>query len=291
LDEKLELFEFGRALFHINQRRGFKSNRKSGKAKEDKGVLKEAGELQKEIENKGFRTLGEYFASLNPEEQRIRDWYTFRAMYEKEFDLLWAKQAEYYPQVLTEDLQKRIRDEIIFFQRPMRWNPETIGNCELEPAEKRCPRGDWYARKFRILQDVNNLIIQNPDGAETKLTGEHRKIVLDALCKKERLKFNDIRKKLGLMETQKFNAEYKIGKNGKKVESLSGDVFAAEMRGKNLFGPQKWDEMDEQEKIRLNDAVLELEDDELREKMMSEYGFDEEQADKWCWRFRFLRNI
>ena len=32
LDERLGLYEFGRALFHINQRRGFKSNRKASKA-------------------------------------------------------------------------------------------------------------------------------------------------------------------------------------------------------------------------------------------------------------------
>ena len=29
LDEKLDVFEFGRALFHLQQRRGFKSNRKT----------------------------------------------------------------------------------------------------------------------------------------------------------------------------------------------------------------------------------------------------------------------
>ena len=31
LDEKLKIHEFGRVIFHINQRRGFKSNRKTDK--------------------------------------------------------------------------------------------------------------------------------------------------------------------------------------------------------------------------------------------------------------------
>lgn len=275
LDEKLDLFEFGRALFHINQRRGFKSNRKSGKANEDKGILKEASELQKEIEKKSCRTLGEYFASLNADEQRIRDRYTFRSMYEKEFDLLWQKQSQFYPEILSDDLRKRVRDEIIFFQRPLKPTDDLIGDCELESGEKRCPRGDWYARKFRILQDINNLKIQNSDGSEGKLTDEQRNFILNELSKKKELKFEDIRKKLGLMETQVFNLE----QDG-KVKALKGDIFAWAMRSKNLFGPNKWDEMDEQEKIKLNNAVLELEDDELHKKMMGEYGFSEEQLER-----------
>lgn len=47
LDEALTGPEFARALFHINQRRGFKSNRKTDKAMDDKGAMKKAiGALQ-----------------------------------------------------------------------------------------------------------------------------------------------------------------------------------------------------------------------------------------------------
>ncbi len=273
LDEKLQPYEFGRALFHLNQRRGFKSNRKSGKAKEDGTVIKEANELQKKMDSNGCRTLGEYFASINPEDQRIRECYTFRTMYEKEFDLLWEKQAQFYPEILTEKLRDRIRNEIIFFQRPLKPSDELIGECELEKGEKRCPRGDWYARRFRILQDVNNLIIQNPDGSEDKLTAEQRKIILDELFQKKELKFDDIREKLNLLETQQFNLE----QDG-KVKTLKGDVFAAAMRGKNIFGAKIWDEMNEQKKM-INEAVLELDDDALAEKMKNEYNFNEKQVE------------
>ena len=274
LDERLELYEFGRGLFHLNQRRGFKSNRKSGKAKEDSTVIKEANELQKGIDSNKCRTLGEYFASINPEQQRIRERYTFRSMYEKEFDLLWEKQAQFYPEILAEKLRDRVRNEIIFLQRPLKPSDELIGDCELEPEEKRCPRGDWYARRFRILQDVNNLIIQNPDASEDKLTAEQRKIILDELFQKKELKFDDIREKLNLLETQQFNLE----QDG-KVKTLKGDVFAAAMRGKNIFGAKIWGEMDEQKKIEINEAVLELDDDALAEKMKNEYNFNEKQVE------------
>ncbi len=279
LDEKLEPYEFGRVLYHLSQRRGFKSNRKSGKAKEDGVVIKGASTLQTEMDTQKCRTIGEYFAGLNPDEQRIRGKYIFRLMYEHEFDLLWAKQKEIYPDVLTEDLRKKIRDEIIFFQRPLKPTDELIGECELELGEKRCPRGDWYARRFRLLQDVNNLKVQNPDGTEQELSSDQRRIILDELGQKEKLTFDKIRQKLGLMETQTFNAEYKISRSGKTVESMKGDVFVHAMRGKSIFGPKKWDAMDEQEKMRLNEWLVELEDDQLREKLRSEYGFDNKQIE------------
>lgn len=279
LDEKLSLYEFGRVLFHINQRRGFKSNRKTGKAKEDGKVAKAAGELEQRIKEANCRTLGEYFASVNPEEHRIREQYTFRSMYEEEFDKLWEKQAEFYPDVLTEDWRKKIRDEIIFYQRPLKATDDLIGLCELEPGEKRCPRGDWYARRFRILQDVNNLKIHNPDGSVDELTDEQRKLVLKELCKKKEVSFGRLRKALGLMETQEFNAEYEINEKGKKREKLKGDEFGASMRSKRIFGTKAWDGMDEAEKVKLNEGVVDLDDDELIEKLTAEYRLNEEQIE------------
>lgn len=274
LDERLELFEFGRMLYHLSQRRGFKSNRKSGKAKEDGVVIKGANALQTDMDQKGCRTIGEYFAGLDPDEQRIRGRYTFRAMYQKEFDLLWAKQAESYPDVFNDELRKKIRDEIIFFQRPVTWDSKTIGGCQLEVGEKRCPRGDWYATQFRLLQDVNNLIIQNPDGSEEALSDDQRKILMDELAQKKELPFEKAREKLGLMETQFFNLEA-----GGKIKTLKGDVFTAAMRSKSIFGAKRWAAMPDEEKIKLNEAVVHLEDDELAAKMRSEYGADDKQTE------------
>jgi len=279
LDEKLERYEFGRVLYHINQRRGFKSNRKSGEPKEEGKVKKEAGELQKMIEKAGCRTIGEYFAGLNPEEQRIRERYTFRSMYEEEFDLLWAKQSKFYPSILTEELRKKIKNEIIFFQRPLKPTEELIGHCGLEPEEKRCPRGDWYARRFRFLQDVNNLKIHNSDGSVNELTEKQRQIILVHLSKSKEVKLSKLRKVLGLLETQEFNAEYETNEKGKRREKLKGDEFNASMRSKKIFGPKVWDAMDEAMKIKLNEWLVDLDDDELIEKLTAECGLNEGQIE------------
>lgn len=60
LDQALSPAEFGRALFHINQRRGFKSNRKTDKRDNESGALKTAiGKVRATLEAEGCRTVGE----------------------------------------------------------------------------------------------------------------------------------------------------------------------------------------------------------------------------------------
>jgi CRISPR-associated endonuclease Csn1 len=64
LDTALTPAEFARALFHINQRRGFKSNRKTDKKDNDSGALKAAiSALRQQLDPNGAngkaRTVGE----------------------------------------------------------------------------------------------------------------------------------------------------------------------------------------------------------------------------------------
>ena len=278
LDERLELYEFGRVLFHINQRRGFKSNRKTGKDKDDGIVKKAASDLQESIDKAGCRTLGEYFAKINPEDERIRAHYTFRSMYEHEIDLLWQKQAESYPDILTEQLREKIKDKTIFYQRPLKPTDELIGECSLEDGQKRCPRADWYARRFRILQDVNNLKIYNPDGSEQELSDEQRQIVLEEMLNKKDVSFGSLRKKLGLIETQTFNLEE--GQADKKSAKLKGDEFAAQMRSKNILGAKKWNGLDIKEQVEINESLIanEIDDVTFVKMLIEQHAFTEEQA-------------
>ena len=90
LDRALEAHELGRALYHLAQRRGFLSNRRAP-VKDDEELGKVSGgidELRRLMDAAGARTLGEYFAGLDPHahETRIRRRPTHRKMYEAEFD-------------------------------------------------------------------------------------------------------------------------------------------------------------------------------------------------------------
>ena len=73
LTEKLPLYHIGRALFHINQRRGFKSNRKDRSEESSKGMVsKSVRALLMEMGLIGENpTEGESYRKLSKEEKRI----------------------------------------------------------------------------------------------------------------------------------------------------------------------------------------------------------------------------
>ena len=61
LDQALPLTHFGRAVFHLNQRRGFKSNRKTDRGDNESGKVKDAtARLDQAMMAKGARTYGEF---------------------------------------------------------------------------------------------------------------------------------------------------------------------------------------------------------------------------------------
>ena len=275
LKEKLSRHEIGRAIFHLNQRRGFWSNRKSTTKSEDGIVKKKATELDNKIQEANCQTLGEYLASLDRDENRIRGWYTFRSMYEYEFDKLWEKQIE-YDSDLTSETGCEIKNTI-FFQRPLKPCDDLIGDCELENGHKHCPKASYYARRFRILQDVNNLKIHNPDGTELELTNDQRQIILDELWSKKEAKFSALRKKLDMFETQLFNLEE--GSADKKEPKLKGDEFNSQL--KNILKKQ-FTELSTADIIEINEIVIDnnFSDEKVIEILVNQHSFSLEQAEK-----------
>jgi len=115
LDKELTLFELGRALYHLGNRRGFLSNRKTVNKKEDGPLKQSIGELNTKIAESGARTLGEYLKNLEVAQdaarpghrhyaERLRGRYTERAMYLAEFDAIWKAQAAFHPDLMTNAL-------------------------------------------------------------------------------------------------------------------------------------------------------------------------------------------
>ncbi|VAW39113.1 CRISPR-associated endonuclease Cas9, partial [hydrothermal vent metagenome] len=72
LDKELTLFELGRALYHLGNRRGFLSNRKTINKKEDGPLKQSIGELNTKIAESGARTLGEYLKNLEVAQDAAR---------------------------------------------------------------------------------------------------------------------------------------------------------------------------------------------------------------------------
>jgi CRISPR-associated endonuclease Csn1 len=160
--------EFARALFHINQRRGFLSNRKTEKKDNESGTLKRAiSELRTKLKEESCQTLGEWLAKRHEARLSVRarlhgktkkdkayDFYADRAMVEEEFDVLWAKQTHFNPALFTETARNELKD-VLLHQRPLR--PVRPGRCTLLPDEERAPQALPSTQRFRIYQELNNL--------------------------------------------------------------------------------------------------------------------------------------
>jgi len=271
LDHKIEPHHLGRVLYHLAQRRGFLSSRKTP-AKEDEGIVKNGiSSLDSEIKNSGSRTLGEYFSKLDPEQLRIRSRYTSRQMYIDEFEKIWDAQVSYGNSILSNQLKEQIF-EAIFFQRKLKSVKNLIGTCALEPGEKRCPWFRFEAQRFRILQNVNNLRLINKETGElTKLNNKQRKILYDFLETKERVSVTQAKKALGLKPRSYV---FSIEEGGEKY--LRGNSSNATLK-KVL--EERWGKMTDQEKEKLLEELHFYEkSDALARRAEKFWKLDKEKA-------------
>lgn len=291
LDQALHPAEFARALFHINQRRGFKSNRKTDKKENESGALKTAiGQLREAMQTTGCRTVGEWLFARHQNGLPIRaryrenritrddgktkveksyDLYIDRAMIEAEFDALWAKQAELNPMQFHEAARAELKD-CLLHQRPLK--PVKPGRCTLMPEEERAPLALPSQQSFRIYQEVNNLRLIREGLTEEPLTRAQRDQIVQALESKSKVTFAQIKKLLGL--SGQFNLE-----DDKRTE-LKGNASSATL-GKNEHFGAAWAVMDTAQQDR---TVMQLltEENEARliQWLQTHTGVDEITAER-----------
>ncbi len=257
LDEVLTGPEFARALFHLNQRRGFKSNRRTDRATEDKqmGPLKAAiADGRSAIDAAGdggrARTVGEWlwrrmreglpvrarFRELRVQQADNRtrkttqyDLSIDRAMVEAEFDQLWHAQARMEPALCSEAARTAIKDALLY-QRKL--HPVTPGRCTFLPEEARAALALPSTQRFRLYQEVNNLRVLDADLHERSLTIDERDRVIEALETHIKRTFTALKKLLRLPASSQFNLE-----DVKRVE-LRGNITSALLSKPDLFGDQ-----------------------------------------------------
>ncbi|QDT72950.1 type II CRISPR RNA-guided endonuclease Cas9 [Lacipirellula limnantheis] len=304
VSERLEPYEIGRVFLHLNQRRGFLSNKKKDRGdKEVQGMLAEIKHNEELVALGGFETVGQLLAekcaaldhTARQEDDEVRNRHLSRRQLVDEFHTIWSKQATFHPQLLTDKLRdgtvggtmeprkavpkhdprrNKLSDlkafglfGLIFFQRRMYWPKSVVGLCELESKEKRCPKGDRRAERFRVLQEVNNLrYIDTAEGDEQPLSEEQRRLLIDYLSDREKATFDQIRKKLGFLESVKFNFE-----RGKRT-ALKGfliDWMIAKETDKSWYDRPEA-QRDEIVRILLDN---ERDDERILTTLIDKYGF------------------
>ncbi len=294
--EALPLHHLGRALFHLNQRRGFKSNRKADRKDDKENGLIAVGveRLRDAMAEDGAETYGQWLhmrrqhatsdnaipsvrARMRPandegEKSDGYDFYPARALLEDEFEAIWEAQAPHNPEVLTEEVRDRLF-EIIFHQRPLK--APKIGKCTLIESEERLPKMHPLFQRRRLLEEVNALMIVRPGQKAQRLTPEERDILILKLKDKAKVTFESLRK------TLKTDPEARFNKESENRPHLIGDEVVAIMGAKTRFG-NRWIHLsiDEQWEVikRLGQVESDTDHRAFLDWLIDTYGLEEEQA-------------
>lgn len=280
LDDALNPHLLGRALFHLNQRRGFKSNRKvDRKAGDDKEGGKIAGgakALDLAMHEAGARTYGEFLAGRDAKRVRLRtegegyDFYPERRHLEAEFDAIWLAQATHQPALLTDAVRDRLR-RIIFFQRPLK--APKVGKCTFFNEEDRLPKAHPLFQERRLYEEVNQLEIAKAGAPSRKLSLDQRDKIILKLKSARTASFSGLTKLLKLADGESFN------KASENRTGLVGDEIFASFSDKKCFG-DRWAHFEPGVQWSIVQAVAEEEDPvRLHDWLMSTHGVSIEQAE------------
>ncbi len=164
--------ELGRALYHICQRRGFKSGRKDVDAGKD---LQQYKKEQLILEENGFQTLGEYYDDLLRKDQKVRktklnsndqEVNSSRKSYVEEFYFLMKSQ--HIDPALADAFFKAI-----FFQRPLKSQKGSVGACTLEKTKPRCPISHPLSEEFKMYQFLNSIKVKESNSAKFVFLSEY----------------------------------------------------------------------------------------------------------------------
>ncbi|MBE7492494.1 MAG: type II CRISPR RNA-guided endonuclease Cas9 [Planctomycetes bacterium] len=312
LDHKLSAYEVGRALFHLAQRRGFKSARKGGSKESDEerstvlshinGIWAELGRDRLGHVVDGAtpqaRTLGELFLKRAEGGQEVRGNWTHRRMYQQEFAAIWDAQAKHHPELLTEELRARLAGPkgdggAIFYQRPLKLQEHLIGVCDIydgvrrKPAERRAPWACMEAQRFRMIQKVNDLRIIEGDH-ERALTDDERAKLLDVLSINAKVTLKRPKKTaeaisvpvlLNLPKSAKFNFGRDDADNDDLPDFLPGNRTAAALV--EIFGENKWRKFTPEQQSEIADACWDaVTPGALAEMAIAKWGATPEQAER-----------
>lgn len=291
--EELDPYDVGRAIFHINQRRGFKSNRKVDRTKGTEGGpvhLSIKDFKRKLVEGGGDRTVGQHLWEIRKQGGAVRarrtgekrkdlyEYYSDREMLEEEFNRIWETQEQKSEtEIYSQEAKKEIR-KLVFSQRPLK--PAIIGKCTLMPDEDRINKSAPIFQRFRILQEVNNLRFADGSGKYQPLPAEVRHELIHTLEATNKVKFKKISKMLDKHDV----ANARINFDGIARDKLDGDLTAYALTrkrkdevpiDKNEY--RSWGLAKQQEFVNLLES--EDSDNQVLSVLTSKWSFSEEIAE------------
>lgn len=181
-EEKISLPQLIKVFCHIVKNRGYK------------GVVSEQNvgkKLKQTAELLSGKTLGQLLWEEKQKAVPGAPWrkieedgtFVYRRMVEEEFELIWREQSKHHTQlnavypVWGENMfpdypgqtEIPLRDAFhsaLFYQRPIKWELESVGACPLFPGEKRASCAQPAYQHYRLAKDISNLRICDKSSKE-----------------------------------------------------------------------------------------------------------------------------
>ncbi|MBD0413593.1 type II CRISPR RNA-guided endonuclease Cas9 [Oryzicola mucosus] len=287
LGEKLHPYQIGRVLFALDQRRGFKSNRKTDKGDNEAGKIAiGVSRLQQKMAEAGAKSYGDFLYKRRLDGKSVRtrlrpesgedakgdgyDFYPSRQALEDEFDDVCAEQAGHHPELLTQERIKHLRD-ITFYQRPLK--PPVVGKCSYNPAEERLAKAHPLFQEFRLYKELNELELIDEQQKRRKLTLDERDKLYSQLRGAKTGTFISLRKTLGLGKEIRFNKE------SETRDKLLGDEVYSALSDKKGFG-NRWSTFGLERQWQIVQKLRNTEDEfELHAWLTAECGLNDDQTE------------
>lgn len=272
VNEKLSAHEVGRVIYHLNLRRGFKSNRKSISEEDAKTKISERIQnLRSQMQEKNFKTVGEYLYDLYkkgiPTKATIETgFHLVRQLIEDEYDQIVATQKKHHKSISDNDWQ--ILKDKIFFQRPLK--PVETGKCSLFKEENRTFKYMPSFEDYRFLTELYNLSYHDAYFNSLRLSNEQIFSTFNEYKNKKEVSYSRLRKFLKLA-----GVEFSIERTKEKIRiSTSNNLFSRE----DLFG-EAWDKLSLNLKDRIASIYFENEDMQLIREQLAQLKVEKEILD------------
>jgi len=216
LTRRLDDREFARVLVHFAKRAGFESNRKSAPSNEDGPLIAGSKALASAMIEQGYDTIGSYLNSL-PKQRNDPESYgrtVLRDDLRAELQRIFQKQRMLGNEKATQDLLNAVQDKA-FFRKDPPSSLRLVGNCTLEPTQKRAPKRAYHAELFVALSRLTSLRITTRGGGKRILSAEDIQRLEQQAHTSPKVTFAQARKLLSLSEDETFNlASYRKIKEG-----------------------------------------------------------------------------
>ncbi len=257
--DALSPYEIGRAIYHLAQRRHFKTRdideisddaEAEGNDADENKALSEREQTVEALKQTD-KTLGAWLSERGPHERK-RGLHATRKSVENEFDRIW-------PPHLSDKVREAIH-QAIFYQRPVFWRLNTLGTCRFVPGNDLCSKGSWLSQQRRMLEQLNNLALAG--GNQRSLDKEERQAILSKLETQASMTWGGVRRALapiykargesGKEKALRFNLEEKRKPGEKGEKKLFGNTI--EVKLTEILGAD-WSDHPHKQEIR--DAVHE----------------------------------